>query len=198
LTTFRDRHAVFEGEKLRFEFRGKGRKQHTVELNDRRLARIVKRCQDIPGQELFQYLDSDGKRHTVESADVNAYIREISGGNFTAKDFRTWNGTVLAARYLRLCERGLAKTAAKRQVTQAIKSVAEELGNTPAVCRKAYVHPVVVNAYLEGSLEPEAGVRPLADGLSDEEQCVLDLLHETVSASQGLQRLRRDGPPTRP
>src|ERR687884_1193026 len=174
LTTFRDRHAVFEGEKLRFEFRGKAGKQHAIELNDRRLARIVKRCQDVPGQELFQYLDADGKRHTIESADVNAYIREISGGHFTAKDFRTWNGTVLASRYLRLCERGLSPTAAKRQVASALKSVAADLGNTPAVCRKAYVHPVVVNAYLEGSLEPEAGVSVSANGsphgLSDEEQ----------------------------
>jgi DNA topoisomerase-1 len=188
LTTLRDRHAVFEGEKLRFEFRGKAGKQHTIELNDRRLARIVKRCQDVPGQELFQYLDGDGKRHTIESADVNAYIREISGGHFTAKDFRTWNGTVLASRYLRLCERGLSPTAAKRQVSSAIKSVAADLGNTPAVCRKAYVHPVVVNAYLEGSLEPEAGVSPSPDGvpehgLTDEEQCLLNLLRETVRAA---------------
>jgi DNA topoisomerase-1 len=187
LTTLRDRHAVFEGEKLRFEFRGKGGKQHTVELNDRRLARIVKRCQDIPGQELFQYLDSEGKRHTIESADVNAYIREISGGNFTAKDFRTWNGTVLASRYLRFCEPSgttTSKTATKRQVSQAIKSVAEDLGNTPAVCRRAYVHPVVVNAYLEGSLGPEAGVSPNSDGephgLSDEERCVLELLRDAA------------------
>jgi DNA topoisomerase-1 len=184
LTTFRDRHAVVEGGTLRFEFRGKAGKQHTVELNDRRLARIVKRCQDIPGQELFQYLDAEGKRHTIESADVNAYIREISGGSFTAKDFRTWNGTVLASRYLRLCERESSPTAAKRQVAQAIKSVAEDLGNTPAVCRKAYVHPVVVNAYLEGWLEPEAGTRPSANGavpgLSDEEQCVLDLLRAST------------------
>jgi DNA topoisomerase-1 len=184
LTTLRDRHAVFEGEKLRFEFRGKAGKQHTIELNDRRLARIVKRCQDIPGQELFQYLDAEGKRHTIESADVNAYIREISGGHFTAKDFRTWNGTVLASRYLRVCERGLSPTAAKRQVSQAIKSVASSLGNTPAVCRKAYVHPVVVNAYLEGSLEPEAGVSPTPNGtpqgLTDEEQCVLELLRATA------------------
>jgi DNA topoisomerase I len=185
LTTFRDRHAVFEGEKLRFDFRGKSGKRHTVELNDRRLARIVKRCQDIPGQELFQYLDADGKRHTIESADVNAYIREISGGPFSAKDFRTWNGTVLASRYLRLCDSSTTKTAAKRQVSQAIKSVAADLGNTPAVCRKAYVHPVVVNAYLEGSLEPEAGASPTRNatpgGLSDEEQCVLDLLKDTAA-----------------
>ena len=119
-------------------------------MSDRRLARIVKQCQEIPGQELFQYLDEDDQRHSVESSDVNAYLREISGADFTAKDFRTWNGTVLALRYLRLCERPTSATAGKRLVSGAIKNVAHELGNTPAVCRKAYIHPVVVNAYLEG------------------------------------------------
>ena len=180
LTTFRDRHVVFEGERLRFEFRGKGGKQHSVELNDRRLASIIKQCQDIPGQELFQYLDEEGRRRSIESDDVNAYIREVSGGDFTTKDFRTWNGTVLACCYLRVCEPSPSLRAGKKQVTQAIKSVAEVLGNTPAVCRKAYVHPVVVNAYLEGSLEPEAGANPPAQGLSEEEQCVLSLLRETA------------------
>jgi DNA topoisomerase-1 len=147
-----------------------------VELNDRRLARIVRQCQEIPGQELFQYLDDDGTRHTVESADVNAYIREISEGDFTAKDFRTWNGTVLAMRALRVCPPADSATAGKRQVAAAIKEVAVELGNTPTVCRKAYVHPVVVNAYLEGSLEPEAGVRRKPSALNPEEQCVVALL----------------------
>src|SRR6266542_3216588 len=103
LTTMRDRHAEFEGSTLRFRFKGKGGKEHIVELHDRRLAPIVRQCQDIPGQELFQYLDEDGQRHAIESSDVNAYLREISGGDFTAKDFRTWNGTVLAMRYLRVC-----------------------------------------------------------------------------------------------
>src|SRR5439155_16241253 len=110
------------------------------------------------------------------SSDVNDYLREISGSDFTAKDFRTWNGTVLAMRYLRVCEAPTSATAGTRTVSSAIKSVAHDLGNTPAVCRKAYVHPVVLNAYLEGSLEPEAGVKR-RDGLSDEEQCVLELLH---------------------
>jgi DNA topoisomerase-1 len=178
LTTMRDRHAHFEGGGVRFEFRGKSGKVHSVTLNDRRLARIVKQCQDIPGQELFQYLDDDGQRHAIESSDVNDYIREISGSDFTAKDFRTWNGTVLAARYLRLCEAPNSATAGKRLVSGAIKNVAAELGNTPAVCRKAYVHPVVVNAYLEGSLLPEAGVAEIKpdDGLTEEEKRVLDLL----------------------
>ena len=147
-------------------------------LPTRRLVRIVKQCQDLPGQELFQYVDEDGVRHDVESADVNEYLREISGRDFTAKDFRTWNGTVLAVRYLKLCDAPTSPTAGKRLVSGAIKSVAQDLGNTPAVARKAYVHPVVLNAYLEGSLEPEAGVAETKppDGLTDEEQCVLDLL----------------------
>ena len=165
---------------VRFEFVGKGGKQHRVELHDRKLARVIRECQELPGQELFQYLDEDGLRRTVESDDVNAYLREISGGDFTAKDFRTWNGTVVAMRLLRVCPPCESAAAAKRQVTQAIKSVAEVLGNTAAVCRKAYVHPVVVNAYLEGSLQPEAGLDKPDDGLSEEEMCVLELLRRSA------------------
>lgn len=181
LTTFRDRHARFQGDHLRFEFTGKSGKKHVVELNDRRLARIVKQCQDVPGQELFQYIDDDGERHAIESTDVNGYLREISGGDFSAKDFRTWNGTVLALRHLRVCEAPTSATAGKRQVSSAIKSVAAELGNTPSVCRKAYVHPVVLNAYLEGSLAPEAGVT--VRGLTDEECCVAALLRSAARAA---------------
>jgi DNA topoisomerase I len=178
LTTMSDDNAHFEGNRLRFEFKGKSGKEHSVELNDKRLARVVKQCQDIPGQELFQYLDENGERHAIGSSDVNQYLRDISGSDFTAKDFRTWNGTVLAMRYLRVCEAPSSATAGKRSVSAAIKSVAHELGNTPAVCRKAYVHPVVLNAYLEGFLEPEARlveVKP-SEGLTHEEQCVLGLL----------------------
>jgi DNA topoisomerase-1 len=180
LTTMLDEHARFEGPTtLRFEFKGKSGRQHSVKLSDRRLARMVKQCQDIPGQELFQYLDDDGQRHAIGSAEVNDYLRELSGSDFTAKDFRTWNGTVLAVRYLKICQAPTSPTAGKRLVSGAIKNVAHELGNTPAVCRKAYVHPVVLNAYLEGSLDPEAGVSETkpASGLSAEEQCVLSLLH---------------------
>jgi DNA topoisomerase-1 len=178
LTTMSDDNAQFEGSSLRFEFKGKSGKEHRVELTDKRVARIVKQCQDLPGQELFQYLDENGERHAIGSSDVNEYLREISGNEFTAKDFRTWNGTVLAMRYLRLCEAPTSATAGKRSVSKAIKSVADDLGNTPAVCRKAYVHPVVLNAYLEGSLEPEARrsrAKP-AQVLSDEERCVVALL----------------------
>jgi DNA topoisomerase-1 len=178
LTTMLDRHARFEGQSLRFEFKGKSGRQHSVKINDRRLARLVKQCQDIPGQELFQYLDDDGQRHAIGSSDVNEYLREISGSDFTAKDFRTWNGTVLAVRFLKICEAPTSTTAGRRLVAGAIKNVAQQLGNTPAVCRKAYVHPVVLNAYLEGSLDPEAGVAESmpAHGLTDEEHRVLGLL----------------------
>jgi DNA topoisomerase-1 len=178
LTTMLDEHAHLEGNRVRFEFTGKSGKQHTVEVDDPRLARIVKQIQEIPGQELFQYLDEDGNRHAIGSNDVNDYIKEISGGDFTAKDFRTWNGTVLAMRYLRVCEAPTSTTAGKRFVSSAIKNVARELGNTPAVARRAYVHPVVLNAYLEGYLSPEAEfaeVKPSL-GLTDEERCVLRLL----------------------
>jgi DNA topoisomerase I len=178
LTSMQDDHALFEGNKVRFVFKGKSGKEHNIELNDKRLARIVKQCQDVPGQHLFQYLDEDGQRHEIGSSDVNAYLKEISGGDFTAKDFRTWNGTVLAMRFLRVCESPTSATAGKRQVSGAIKSVAQRLGNTPAVARKAYVHPVVLNAYLEGYLMADAGVAESKPdhGLTDEEQCVLKLL----------------------
>jgi DNA topoisomerase I len=178
LTTMLEEHAEIRGGTVRFEFKGKSGREHSVKLTDRRLARIVRQIQEIPGQELFQYLDEEGDGHSVESTDVNEYLREISGGEFTAKDFRTWNGTVLALRYLRISESPSSSTAGKRLVSGAIKSVAQELGNTPAVCRKAYVHPVVVNAYLEGSLAPEAGIAEVKpeSGLSEEEHCLLALL----------------------
>lgn len=178
LTTMLDDHALFVGNKVRFAFKGKSGKEHNIELNDRRLARIVKQCQDVPGQHLFQYLDEQGQRHPIGSSDVNDYLKEISGADFTAKDFRTWNGTVLAMRFLRVCETPASATAGKRLVSSAIKSVAHELGNTPAVARKAYVHPVVLNAYLDGYLSPDAGVTQLkpGDGLTEEEECVLRLL----------------------
>ena len=185
LTTFLDRHVQFEGNRVRFQFKGKSGKKHSIELNDRRLARIVKQCQDVPGQELFQYLDDDGTHHAIGSADVNEYLREISGADFTAKDFRTWNGTVLALRNLRVCEPPSTARAGKRTVTTAIKEVASRLGNTPAVCRKAYVHPVVLNAYLEGSLTPEAGLTQAPDhGLSEEEECVIGLLRTAADATE--------------
>ena len=150
LTTLRDRHARVKGDRIRVRFRGKHGKQHAVDLKDRRLAKVVKRCQDLPGQELFQYIDDNGVRQDVKADDVNTYLREISGQDFTAKDFRTWAGTVLCAVALNDLGPVAGRRRAKKNIVQAIKLVAERLGNTPAVCRKAYVHPAVVAAYMDG------------------------------------------------
>jgi DNA topoisomerase-1 len=152
LTTLRDRHVDVDGAALRFQFRGKGGKPHVVEVVDRRLARVVKRCQALPGQELFQYVDAAGQRHSLDSADVNEYLQQITGQAFTSKDFRTWAGTVLALLTLQRCGAAPSLTQARRRVSQAIHEVALRLGNTPAVCRKCYVHPAVIEAYLDGSL----------------------------------------------
>jgi DNA topoisomerase I len=137
---------------VRFKFKGKSGKFHSIDLNDRRLARIVKRCQDIPGYELFQYLEDDGSHKSVDSADVNEYLRSITDEQFTAKDFRTWAGTVLACAMLREFEAFESPTQAKKNVVQAIASVAEQLGNTPSVCRKCYVHPAIIETYMGGTM----------------------------------------------
>src|SRR5262249_31865776 len=153
LTTPRSEHGRLRGPRLRFVFRGKGGKSHTVDVTDARLARIVLRCQDLPGHELFQYLDDTGRRQTIDSADVNDYLGEIAGREFTAKDFRTWAGTVLAANALAvMIEKGARPS--KRQVAHAVKMVAGRLGNTPSICRKCYVHPAIPTAFLESSLHP--------------------------------------------
>ena len=143
----RDKHARFNGAGVRFVFRGKSGIEHEVDLHDRRLTSIVKACRDLPGQELFQYLDEAGRHQPIGSADVNAYLREISGQPFTAKDFRTWAGTVLAAQALAAVEAARSKTHAKREIVRAIESVARSLGNTRAVCRKCYIHPAILDAY---------------------------------------------------
>ena len=152
LTTLRDHHVEISGSTLRFEFKGKSGKVHTVDLADRRLARIVARCQAIPGEDLFQYIDEEGERQTIGSGDVNDYIREIAGDEFSAKDFRTWAGTMLACEAL--LEIGAARTKkdAKANVLRAIDRVAEQLNNTRAVCRKYYIHPEVLSVYGEGLL----------------------------------------------
>jgi DNA topoisomerase-1 len=152
LTTMKDQHARVRGECIQFSFRGKSGKHHSIEIEDRRLAKIVKHCQDIPGQELFQYLDEKEDRHDVTSGDVNDYLREISGRDFTAKDFRTWAGTVLMAQALKATRQFHTQKQAQRNVKQAIAMVAEKLGNTPAVCRKCYVHPFLVDGYMKGKL----------------------------------------------
>ncbi len=151
LTTMRDWHVEVLGSHLRFEFRGKSGKNRTVELNDPRLARIIKRCKAIPGCNLFQYIDENGRNQKVYSTDVNAYLRDITGQEFTTKDFRTWAGTVLAI--LKFYEYEYdSETRTKKNVTRVIKTVAKKLGNSPTVCRKYYVPPAVINAYLNGSL----------------------------------------------
>jgi DNA topoisomerase I len=183
LATMRDRHVRVNGSALRFEFRGKSGILHAVDLEDRRLARIVRQSRDLPGYELFQYVDADGQRHSIDAADVNAYLKSIAGDEFTAKDFRTWAGTVLAARALHEVAAFDSKAQAKRNVLQAVERVAKRLGNTRAVCRKCYIHPEVVNAYLDGtlaaSLNRKAGreLRSNLHDLSPEEAAVLALLH---------------------
>lgn len=190
LTTMRDRHVRVCGGAMRFEFRGKSGKLHKIELSDPRLAKVVKGCQDIPGQELFQYLDDDGERRKISSNDVNDYLREITGGDFTAKDFRTWAGTVLAAMALREVEKTDTKAEQKRNITKAIESVAAKLGNTPTICRRCYIHPFVLEAYMDGTLLTQAAeqrARGSKHGLNSEEGMVLRLLKARLK-TQARQR----------
>ena len=150
LTTIKNRHVKVKGAQLRFRFRGKSRREHEVDITDRRIAKIVSKCQDLPGQDLFQYVSETGEVRDVTSQDVNNYLREITNENFTAKDFRTWAGTVLAVIALYAQEKFKSNKQAKANVKNAICAVAQLLGNTPAICRKCYVHPAVLDAYLEG------------------------------------------------
>lgn len=186
LTTLRDRHVSFDGNRIRFRFRGKSGKEWDLGLRDRRVARIVRAAQEIPGQHLFQYLDEDGARHQVSSSDVNAYLRDISGRQITAKDFRTWTGTVLAALALSEYEKADSDAAAKRNIRDAIEIVAARLGNTPTICRKCYVHPQIIDAYLADELKLE-----LQDSIEDnlnsadlrpEEKQVLRLLKRRLKS----------------
>jgi DNA topoisomerase I len=184
LTTLRNRHVRIDGGTVRFRFRGKSGVMHDVAVSDRRLARIIRRTRELPGQELFQYVDDDGTLHSVGSGDVNDYLRAIGGSDYTAKDFRTWHGSVLAAQALRACGPAGCAADAKKNVVQAIAAVARRLGNTPAVCRKCYVHPAVIDAYLAGAVAAapsHAGGDPHA--LSPEEQALLALLQNPVAAA---------------
>jgi DNA topoisomerase-1 len=156
LTTLRDRHVQVDGSELRFHFKGKSGKMWRLKIKDRRIAKIVKASQDLPGQHLFQYIDDQGLQREVTSSDINAYLREISGSDITAKDFRTWNGTVLAALALSEYEKVDSQAAAKKNVRAAIEAVAARLGNTPTICRKCYVHPEIVESYLSDRLSLEA------------------------------------------
>jgi len=195
LTTMQDRHAKVNGSKVQFKFRGKSGKDHSIDVKSSRLAKIVKQCQDLPGQDLFQYIDEDGKKQDVKSDDVNAYLHEIVGGDYTAKDFRTWSGTVLAAMALSELRRSDTKAEAKKNIKQAIESVAEKLGNTPTICRKCYVHPAVIDSYLDGStlnvVRQRAGhLRSGGARLRPEESSVLALLEKRLKGERNGSLLR--------
>jgi DNA topoisomerase-1 len=187
LTTLRDPHVKVEGTQLRFQFKGKSGKTWRLSVKDRRIAKIVKACQDLPGQDLFQYLDEEGQQQSVTSADVNAYLKEITGRDITAKDFRTWAGTVLAALALAEFEEFDNQAKAKKNIRTAIERVSSRLGNTPTICRKCYVHPEVLASYLEGALllevreEIEVELRENLPGLKPEEAAVLSLLQARLS-----------------
>jgi DNA topoisomerase-1 len=202
LTTLRDRHARVQGDAIRFRFRGKSGQQHEVGLRDRRLATVVRRCQELPGQELFQFVDADGAVQDVGSDDVNAYLREASGGDFTAKDFRTWEGTVLAYRALRALQpaAGDDQRASQRAVVEAIRDTAVRLGNTPAVARRSYVHPAILEAYLDGAIPAalveaaEEQVTPPGGATKAEEAAVVRLLRQRRrQARTGTTRRTRGG-----
>jgi DNA topoisomerase-1 len=187
LTTLRERHVRLDGSKVRFRFRGKSGVNHEVEVQDRRLANIIRRTLDLPGQELFQYMDDEGNPHTVGSADVNEYLQAIAGEDYTAKDFRTWSGTVLAAVALLEYEKFDSQAQARKNVVQAIESVAKKLGNTPTICRKCYVHPALIESYLDGTmlkaLRRRARQQLQEDSLRPEEAAVLALLQHRLQTA---------------
>jgi DNA topoisomerase I len=198
LTTMRSRHVrVKPSGTVRFFFRGKSGREHEVEISDRRIAKIIRQCQDLPGQELFQYVDDGGERRHVDSDDVNQYLREISGQDFTAKDFRTWAGTLLAARALQEFEQFDTRAQAKKNVVLAIEAVARLLGNTRAVCRKCYVHPAILDAYLDGTMldifrrRAEEKMQSSLRALRAEEAAVLALLQQRLKREQRQVRAAR-------
>ncbi len=188
LTTLKDNHVKISGSKLKFQFRGKSGKEFSVGIENRRLAKIIRKCQELPGQRLFQYQEN-GECKAVESADVNEYLRNIAGEEFSAKDFRTWAGTVLAALALQEFESFDSETQAKKNVVEAIRNVAKRLGNTPAICRKCYIHPVVMDAYLNGEMaailkkRTEKELVENLTELSPEEAAVLAFLEKRLQKS---------------
>jgi DNA topoisomerase-1 len=194
LTTMRNRHVEVHGADITFSFQGKSRVHHTINLHDRSLAKIIRRCEEIPGYELFQYLDHEGNHHSVDSSDVNGYLREITGQDFTAKDFRTWAGSVLASDMLREFGPFASEAEAKRNIVQAIAAVASRLGNTPSVCRKCYVHPAVLDAYLggisignaEAALDSE--IARHAKALHREERALVQLLEQRQLLEKSVKR----------
>ncbi len=187
LTTLRDKHAKVRSNGVHFQFRGKSGVPHTIKLDDPRLAKVVRDCQDLPGYELLQYVDEDGVVHDIGSADVNEYLREIAGDAFTAKDFRTWAGTVLASQALEEVKSFDSEAEAKRNVVAAIEKVAERLGNTKAVCRKCYIHPAVLHAYLDGDLvetlkQRAAAMAKSVGKLKPAESAVLALIQRRLAS----------------
>jgi DNA topoisomerase-1 len=187
LTTMKNRHAQIHASTIQFHFRGKSGKEHTVEIHDKRLAKIVRGCRDIPGQDLFQFLDENGQRQHIRSEDVNEYLREISRGDFTAKDFRTWAGTVLAGLALREFQNFDSQAQAKKNLIHAIESVAARLGNTPAICKKCYIHPEILDGYLQGATiqtiqaHAEAELRTGLHHLRPEEAAVVAFVQKRLA-----------------
>jgi DNA topoisomerase-1 len=197
LTTLENRHVAVAGNEVRFRFTGKSGKQWSLRVRDRRIAKIIKACQELPGQELIQYVDEEGKCRDVTSTDVNDYLREITGKDFTAKDFRTWAGTVLAAMALNELESFDSAAQAKRNLRAAIEKVSARLGNTPTICRKCYVHPEVLSSYMDGNLvlelksEAESELRSGIESLKPEEAAVLTLLRSRLAKeAEGSQKQR--------
>ena len=186
LTTMRNRHVSIQRGNVSFYFRGKSGVKHTISVYDPHLASIVRKCRDLPGYELFQYVDGSGQRCSIDSADVNEYLREITRDDFTAKDFRTWAGSVLAARALRECEMFTSRRRAKKNIRYAVEFVAKRLGNTAAVCRNCYIHPAIFDTYLDRTLIDHLGQRP-GDGsialhrLTPDEAAVLELLQARLA-----------------
>jgi DNA topoisomerase-1 len=188
LTTLRDKHVAVNGAELRFAFMGKSGKTWQLRVRDRRVARIVKSCQELPGQHLFQYLDETGMRQSVGSSDVNAYLREATGMDVTAKDFRTFAGTVLAAAALSAYQPFDTAALAKANLREAIEQVADRLGNTPTICRKCYIHPAIAEAYLEGSLTLQltaASANGTSAALRPDEKAVLAFLKQRLKSAKG-------------
>jgi DNA topoisomerase-1 len=187
LTTLKTRHVAVDGNEVRFRFTGKSGKQWSLRVRDRRIAKIIRACQELPGQELLQYLDDEGKPQDVTSSDVNTYLKEITGKDITAKDFRTWAGTVLAAMALNEVKSFDSAAQAKRNLRAAIENVAARLGNTPTICRKCYVHPEVLTSYLDGNLVleiksvVESELREDLDRLKPEEAAVLAMLRSRLA-----------------
>jgi len=198
LTTLRDRHVLIEGSRIHLSFRGKSGNRYETDISDRRLANIVRGCRDLPGYELFQYLDDEGNRRTVGSADINEYLREITGEDVSAKDFRTWAATHIATVALREFAHLETETERKRAVGRIVKTVATHLGNTPAICRRCYIHPAILDGYLDGTLWPalaESAAEPA--GLSAEEAAVMGFL--TVRGGlAGTSLAAAPAPPLRP